>query len=393
MKQYICSIDIITQNRSLLKHKFLFLFIFTYTIATNAQLIRSYSNEFLNIGVGARAMGMSKAVSSFTNGVESGYWNPAGAVSVTNYEFSAMHNSLFNGIGSYDYMGAAMPLESKNLAVVASVIRLGVDNILNTTNLIDSNGNINFNNIKQFSSADIAALFSVAKKFPKINLNVGVNAKIIRRNIGDFATGNGFGFDIGAQYQLGNIKLGVVIRDVTTTFTAWSIDNAIFASIANAPILDENGIVVTDNETNQEKPEKYEVTLPKFQLGASYFKQFNEKYSLLTSLDLIGRFIETNDIISSNFVSFSPNLGFELGYKNTAFFRAGFGNIQKETDFNKVENGIDEAFFKETQSTSFEPSIGVGIKFKKIYIDYALTNVGAGSGVNYSNVFSLKVQL
>jgi len=376
-----------------LKKKSLLFFIFIFTITTKAQLVRSYSNEFLNIGIGARAMGMGSAVSSFTSGVESGYWNPAGAVSVKNYEFAAMHNSLYNGIGSYDYMGAAMPLESKNLAVAASIIRLGVDNILNTTNLIDSNGNINFNNIKQFSSADIAAIFSIGKNFSTINLNVGVNAKIIRRNIGKFATGNGFGFDIGAQYQLDNVKLGLVIRDVTTTFTAWSIDDAIFDAIANAPILSRNGTVQSENNTNQEKPEKFEITLPKFQLGASYFKQFNKKYSLLTSLDLIGRFIETNDIVSTSFISFSPNMGFELGYKNTAFFRVGFGDFQQEIDFTQIENDIGETLFKPKKTINFEPSIGVGTKFKKIYIDYALTNVGAGSGVNYSNVFSVKVKL
>lgn len=376
-----------------MKKKSLLFFIFIFTITTKAQLVRSYSNEFLNIGIGARAMGMGSAVSSFTSGVESGYWNPAGAVSVKNYEFAAMHNSLYNGIGSYDYMGAAMPLESKNLAVAASIIRLGVDNILNTTNLIDSNGNINFNNIKQFSSADIAAIFSIGKNFSTINLNVGVNAKIIRRNIGKFATGNGFGFDIGAQYQLDNVKLGLVIRDVTTTFTAWSIDDAIFDAIANAPILSRNGTVQSENNTNQEKPEKFEITLPKFQLGASYFKQFNKKYSLLTSLDLIGRFIETNDIVSTSFISFSPNMGFELGYKNTAFFRVGFGDFQQEIDFTQIENDIGETLFKPKKTINFEPSIGVGTKFKKIYIDYALTNVGAGSGVNYSNVFSVKVKL
>ncbi|MGY5354034.1 putative type IX sorting system protein PorV2 [Wenyingzhuangia sp. IMCC45467] len=354
--------------------KYLLLFIILATsIVSHAQLVRSYSNEFLNIGVGARAMAMGKSVSSFVSGVEAGYWNPAGVITVQDLELTGMHNSLFSGIGSYDYFAAALPIERDDLAFSISVIRLGVDNILNTTNLIDSNGNINYNNISTFSSNDISAILSIAKHLPKLHLNVGVNGKIIRRNIGDFAIGHGFGFDIGAQYQFKNLKIGLMLRDITTTFTAWTVKDAIFDDIANAQ-TNQDGV-------NQAKPENYEITLPKFQFGLSYFKQLNQKYSLLTAVDIIGRFTQTNDIVSTKYASFTPSLGLELGYKGFSFFRAGIGNIQKEVDF---DNSI---------STSIEPNIGIGFKYKKIYIDYALTNVGASSGVNYSNVFSLKIEL
>jgi len=60
--------------------------------------------------------------------------------------------------------------------------------------------------------------------------------------------------------------------------------------------------------------------------------------------------------------------------------RAGIGNIQKVKDFNQDE--------KNTAQINF----GVGIRFKKIQIDYALANVGdVRSNGLYSNVFSLKV--
>lgn len=356
-----------------MKKYLLIIVLFTISFGSYAQLVRSYSNEFLNIGVGARAMAMGKSVSSFVTGVEAGYWNPAGVISVQDIEVTGMHNSLFSGIGSYDYLAAAIPIERDELAFSISVVRLGVDNILNTTDLIDSNGNINFNNINTFSNTDVAAILSMAKSFPKLNLNVGVNGKIIRRNIGNFAVGNGFGFDIGAQYKYKNLNIGLVLRDVTTTFTAWSVDDNTFNDIANSQTIDDG--------QNQEKPENYELTLPKFQLGFSYFKQLNLKYSLLTAVDLIGRFKQTNDIVSSNFVSFTPNLGLEIGYKGFSFFRAGIGNIQKELNFDQ------------TTTTSLEPNIGIGFKYKTIYIDYALTNVGGSAGINYSNIFSLKIEL
>ena len=37
-----------------------------------------YSNEFLSIGVSAKALGMSNAVVAGSDDVTAGYWNPAG---------------------------------------------------------------------------------------------------------------------------------------------------------------------------------------------------------------------------------------------------------------------------------------------------------------------------
>jgi hypothetical protein len=41
------------------------------------QTVRKYSNEFMNIGVDAAALGMANAVVASTDDVNSGYWNPA----------------------------------------------------------------------------------------------------------------------------------------------------------------------------------------------------------------------------------------------------------------------------------------------------------------------------
>ena len=43
-----------------------------------------YSNEFMNIGIGARALGMSNAVVTSTNDATSGYWNPGHLTEIDN---------------------------------------------------------------------------------------------------------------------------------------------------------------------------------------------------------------------------------------------------------------------------------------------------------------------
>ena len=181
-----------------------------------SQSVRKYSNEFLNIGVDAAAFGMSKAVVASSNDVNSMYWNPAGLVGIKDYQGAIMHAEYFAGIAKYDYAGFAMPIDDSS-ALGISLIRFGVDDILNTTELIDSKGNIDYNRIKLFSAADYALNFAYAKNLPVKGLNVGLNTKIVRRIIGDFATSWGFGFDAAIQFERKNWQFGLMLRDITTT--------------------------------------------------------------------------------------------------------------------------------------------------------------------------------
>lgn len=118
----------------------------------------------MNIGVDAAALGMSNAVTASTNDVNAGYWNPAGLMKLEDSQASLMHASYFANIAQYDYAGFAMPIDSES-AWGASIIRFGVDDILNTTQLIDSEGNIDYNRISLFSTADYAVTFSYASDF------------------------------------------------------------------------------------------------------------------------------------------------------------------------------------------------------------------------------------
>jgi len=333
-----------------------------------SQTTRKYSNEFLNIGVDAAAFGMANAVVASTGDVNSGYWNPAGLLNLEDNQLSLMHASYFANIANYDYVGFAMPLDEKS-AVGISVIRFGVDDILNTTQLIDDQGNIDYNRISLFSTADYGVTFSYARALPLDGLNLGVNAKVVRRIIGDFASSWGFGLDAAIQFKTkGNWQFGLMARDITTTFNAWNIDEEQFATISGAV-----------EGQNQELPETTEITIPKLQLGMAKKFLFHSDFSLLTELDLNFRFAQTKDIISTSFTSITPAIGLEFGYIDMIFVRAGAGNFQNITQLDGSE------------SVGFQPNIGVGFKFKGIQVDYALTDIGDQSAALYSNVFSLKL--
>lgn len=346
------------------KYSIIFLIISQLTFG---QAFRSFSNEFLNLGVDAAAFGMGKAVIASSQDVNSIYWNPAGLTAVDDFQGALMHAEYFQGIGKYDYIGFAKPINDESTFAI-SLIRFGVDNILNTTELIDNQGNINYNKISLFSAADYAFNIAYARKILLNGLSLGVNAKIVRRKIGDFASSWGFGLDAALQYQTANNwMLGLMIRDITTTFNAWSIDQDEFDKIQNA-IPGEN----------QEQPESLELTKPKIQLGVAKSFELFRDFKLLAEIDLYTRLAQTNDIISTSFLSIEPAAGFQIDYLNIVYLRAGVNNFQ---NFIEIDG---------SESLSFEPNFGVGFRYKGIQVDYALANIGGASGTLYSNVFSVK---
>lgn len=350
----------------ILKRKLLILLVLAFS-SVSAQTVRKYSNEFLNIGVDAASFGMANAVTATSNDVNSVYWNPAGLVHVKDNQLAAMHANYFANIATYNYIGGAMPLDERS-AVGISMIRFGVDDILNTTQLIDNQGNIDYNRISLFSTADYAFALTYARKTQLEGLSFGANAKVIRRIIGQFADAWGFGFDAGVQYHTGSWKFGAMARDITTTYNTWNINEAEFETIQGAV-----------EGQNQELPETTEITIPKLQLGAAKSFQIKEDFKLTTAVNMDMRFVQTNDLISTESFSATPAVGFEVGYVDMVFLRGGIGNFQEVQQLNGG-----------TQ-VGFQPNFGVGFRYKGIQIDYAFTDIGDQSVALYSNIFSLKI--
>jgi hypothetical protein len=345
--------------------------------SANGQF-RKYSNEFLNIGAGARGLAMGGAqVASSADGT-SGYWNPAGLTSIKDYPvLNLMHAEYFAGIGKYDYFSLAVPLTDKKRSIGLSILRFGVDDIPNTLFLVEPDGTINYNNIRSFSSADYAFLFSYAqtlKKTEKTNLSFGVNAKVIYRKVGTFANAWGFGLDAGIQYQTGRWKLGLAARDVTTTFNAWTF---------NFTEKEKEVLYLTNNDIPVKSTE---MTAPRLIAGAAYDFRLSKDFNLLTEANLDFTFDgKRNVVVSMDPVSIDPRLGLELGYKQTIFLRTGIYNFQKAL--------ADGDTLNQKKVWIYQPSIGVGFKLKHIGIDYAFTNLANQSNPLYTHIFSLRLDL
>lgn len=356
--------------------------------AQSSDLTPKYSNEFLNIGVSARALGMSMAQVATVSDVTAGYWNPAGINHLgPRLQVAAMHSEYFAGIAKYDYASIGKAIDSSSAAAF-SIIRFGVDDIPNTTELIDAGGNVDYDRITKFSAVDYAFIFSYGRNgWPGKsstsatqqtiidplqkgnNFRWGVNAKVIYRHIGDFANAWGFGIDAGMQYDFNRWHFGAVAKDITSTFNAWSYTlsdrtKEVFASTGNE--IPQNGL---------------EVTLPRLVLGLG--RSFDiKKVTLLAeanaTLTTDGK---RNVLISANPVSIDPNLGLEAIYNKLIFVRVGVGNFQRVTDFDG------------SKYLTLQPNLGLGLRIRNLQIDYALSDIGNVSDVLYSNVFSLRIDI
>lgn len=339
---------------------------------------RKYSNEFLNIGAGARGLAMGGAqVASAADGT-AGYWNPAGLVGVKDYpSLNLMHAEYFAGIGKYDYGSITVPLHDEKRVVALSVLRFAVDDIPNTLFLVEPDGSLNYNNISSFSSADYAFLLSYAQKVKDEDdekLSFGSNVKIIYRKVGAFATAWGFGIDAGVRYQTNNWQFCVSARDITTTFNAWSF--SFTEKEKEILYLTKNDIPVKSTE----------LTAPRLIVGAAHIFPFSERLSLTAEANLDLTFDgRRNTVISNKIINVDPHLGFEASYQNSIFFRAGVSNFQRALS--------DGDTLNQKKVWIFQPAVGAGFKIKNVQIDYAFTNLANQSNPLYTHIFSLRLDL
>lgn len=225
-------------------------------IAVSSSFAQRYTASFLDIGIGARALGMGGAFSAVGGDGTAFYWNPAGAALMEGLHVTGMYGPQFGSIadplGNYHFLGVSQPLPG-GAAVGLQWIRLAVDDIpvygplqgdsywdrLHDWTLRPSGepeGMIQDTEDALFFTFALLNRFQMDMGwqygFVRVELPVGLNIKWIRQKLGE-GEASALGLDLGTMARiyldelLGMDRLGIFaaavhLQDVTRTTLTWN---------------------------------------------------------------------------------------------------------------------------------------------------------------------------
>ncbi len=217
-----------------------------------------YGGEFLNIGIGARALALGSAYTAEADDGSGFYWNPAGTAFLSRPQASAMYAEMFNSLENHSFASIALPIFG-NTVLAASWIRLAVDDIP----FFDDNNLYNFTRPERYANPDTDGLtapssgsfsftnnayFITVSKLTRWNVDMGwqyfdipidfgygVNFKMINTNLYD-RSGSGLGLDAGVRLKMGlnnlfaddnfgYFGLGLGVFDIFDTSITWDTDS------------------------------------------------------------------------------------------------------------------------------------------------------------------------
>lgn len=154
--------------------------------------------DILNIGVGARAIGMGEAYTAQADDVSSLYWNPAGLALMQERQASFMYDDGYQGM-SYQNTSVGIPLESGALGGSLSYLSYGPISGYNQAGAATGNQNA-YSGVATLGAAFLGNQWSA-----------GANVKGIRENLAD-ETANGAAFDLGANLIYPKPVMGGTLR-------------------------------------------------------------------------------------------------------------------------------------------------------------------------------------
>ena len=300
---------------------------------------------FLEIPVGAAAIGMGSAYVGVANDATALYWNPAGCALLTKNEFNVSHTNWIADT-KFDFGGVVLPLGEFGTLGLSFTSLTMADMKVRTVEQPEGTG-------EYFSAGDMAAGITYSRKLTD-RFAIGFTGKYINESIWH-ESANAFALDAGTTFKtdlFGGMAIGASIMNFGTKMQMAGRDARQFISVDQ-----------TKEGSNNQIPTQIELNswdLPfLFQFGVATNAIQRENYRWTVAIDALHP--------SDNFESM--NVGTELAYQDFFFLRTGYQSLFLDQSEGGFSFGVGIA------SSSMLSAIGV--KF-----DYAYHNMGRLKGVH-----------
>jgi len=302
----------------------------TNPFSTEVDGIGTGAMTFLEIGVGARAMGMGGAFVAVANDASATFWNPAGIVWSNNVQIEVSHNEWFLDSKS-DFMSGVIPLPDLNSAIALTVITIGFgEQPVRTVDRPEGTGEL-------YDARDFSVGLTWASALTD-RFSFGLSAKYLSSRIWH-ETASAFVLDFGIFYStaLEGLRLGFSMSNFGTNvqYSGRDLDST----------LDPDKEVENfDRVPAQYKTSSYPLPIL-FRAGLSYE----------LSLGIVGSTILAVDLLHPSQAPEAVNLGIEYSYSGMFFLRAGYQNLFDESAINGLTLGAGIDYYNQ--------SSGFGVRF------------------------------
>jgi hypothetical protein len=306
---------------------------------TNVSAVGTSAAAFLEIGVGARAMGMGGTYAAVANDASALYWNPAGLAWIPDVQIEATHNAWLLG-SSHEFVGVVVPVPSMHSTLGLSFVTLGFgDQPVRTVDRPEGTG-------ESYDARDMAIGLSYAYALTD-RFAFGVTAKFITQRIW-FESGSAFGIDLGIFYStpVKGLRLGISMSNFGTSLKM-SGNNLASTTSPDKTV-----------QTFDRAPVSYETTagsLPVlFRGGIAYEMPIGE----------LGNALITADVNHPSNATESVNAGIELGFRNMFFIRGGYYGLFERDRVSGITLGAGLDWRDESQ--------GFGIRVDYSWADWGI---------------------
>ncbi len=311
----------------------------TAPFSTEVDAIGTGAMTFLEIGIGARAMGMGGAFVAVANDASATYWNPAGIVWADNVQIEVNHNSWFLD-ASFDFMSGVIPLPDLNSSIALSVTTIGFgEQPVRTVDRPTGTG-------ESYDARDFSVGFTWATALTD-RFSFGISAKFLSSRIWH-ETANAFALDFGIFYStaIEGLRLGFSMANFGSgvQYSGRDLDSTIDP---------DKKVENFDRVPAEYKTDPYPLPIL-FRAGISYELNLGDFGSALFAADLLHPSHAPEGI----------NLGLEYGFLNMFFIRGGYQNLLDNTSINGLTLGAGIDYYNENS--------GFGVRFDYSWADWGV---------------------